>query len=92
MRPLAGVRGVSNAIAVHPPAVDSEHVQQAIERALERRAERQAKRIQVSVRDGTATLTGAVPSWPAKQAVLGAARFTPGVKAIDDQLQIVLNH
>jgi osmotically-inducible protein OsmY len=91
VRPLAGVRGVTNRIAVQPPAVDGELVEQAIEQALERRAEREAQRIQVAVRDGTVTLTGSVPSWAAKQAVLGAARFTAGVKAIDDRLRIALD-
>jgi osmotically-inducible protein OsmY len=91
VRPLAGVRGVTDHVAVRPPAVESERVREAIEQALERRAEREAKRIQVSVREGMVTLTGTVPSWPAKQAVLGAARFTPGVRAVDDRLRIALN-
>lgn len=91
VRHLVGVRGVTDLLSVHPPAMESEHVRQAIEAALERRAERDAKRIRVSVHEGTVTLSGTVPSWPAKQAVLGAARFTPGVEVVDDQLRIVLN-
>jgi osmotically-inducible protein OsmY len=91
VRPLAGVRGVTNLIAVQAPAGEGERVREAIEQALERRAEREAQRIQVAVRDGTVTLTGSVPSWAAKQAVLGAARFTPGVRTVDDHLRITLN-
>jgi osmotically-inducible protein OsmY len=91
VRRLAGVRGVTDRITVHPPAVDSEEVRDAIEGALERRAEREAKRIQVAVHEGTVTLTGTVPSWPARQAVVGAARFTPGVKEVEDRLRVVLN-
>jgi osmotically-inducible protein OsmY len=92
VRHLAGVRGVTDTIAVQPPAVDSEEVREAIEQALERRAEREAKHIQVAVHDGTVTLTGTVPSWPARQAVFGAARFTPGVKEVEDRLRVVLNN
>jgi hypothetical protein len=58
----------------------------AIERALERRGERHARRIGVEVRDGIATLTGSVYSWSERRSVLGAARSTPGVRAVEDQL------
>jgi osmotically-inducible protein OsmY len=60
----------------------------AIEQALERRAEREARRIHVEVRDGTATLTGTVHSWAERKSVLAAARFTPGVRAIEDHLHV----
>jgi len=67
------------------PEVD-DRVQRAIERALERRAERQARRIGVEVRDGIATLSGAVTSWAERRALLGAAQSTPGVTAVKDAL------
>jgi osmotically-inducible protein OsmY len=68
------------------PAVDD--VREAIERALERRAEREARRIRVDVADGTVTLTGSVRSWPEYRSVLGAARFTAGVRAVKDLLRV----
>ncbi|MBI3974092.1 MAG: BON domain-containing protein [Chloroflexi bacterium] len=88
---LRGVRGVRNHIEVDGRSVSEDTVRQAIEAALERRAEREAKRIVVSVKDGTVTLSGPVHSWMEKQAVLGAARFAPGVRQIDDHLRIVIN-
>lgn len=62
-------------------------VRKAIEQALERRAEREAKGIRVDVRDGAVTLTGTVHSWAERKSVVAAARFTPGVHAVEDRLR-----
>jgi osmotically-inducible protein OsmY len=85
---LSGVRQVVNKLAVSAPPLGADAVKESIEQALERRAERTAKRIQVSVHDGVATLAGSVLSWQEKQAVLAAARFTQGVRSIEDNLRI----
>jgi len=88
VRNLAGVKGVQNKIDVrHPATPVTEDVRKAIEQALERRAEREARRIHVDVTDGTVTLTGAVHSWAERKSVLAAARFTPGVRAVEDHLR-----
>ena len=89
VRHLSGVHGVNNQILVAPLTVASGIVRQEIEEALERRADREAKHIGISVEDGNVTLTGTVRSWPEKRAVLGAARFTTGVRDVVDHLQIV---
>jgi osmotically-inducible protein OsmY len=69
--------------------VQVEKVREAIENALERRAEREAKRITVEVTAaGTVKLTGHVRSWGEKRATLAAARYAPGVQAVEDHLQI----
>lgn len=86
IRNLAGVKFVVNKITVKPTKVTGD-VQKAIEEALERRAEREARRIRVDVRDGTVTLTGPVHSWAERKSVLAAARYTPGVSAIEDHLR-----
>jgi osmotically-inducible protein OsmY len=88
IRNLQGVRGVTNTITVTPSKTSSLDVRMAIEEALERRAEREAKKIQVNVSDGTVRLTGTVQSWQEKEAVAAAARFTPGVRSVDNQLRI----
>jgi osmotically-inducible protein OsmY len=90
VRNLAGVRGVTNRIVVSAPAVEAAKIQAEIEQALERRAERTAKRIQVTVQDGTVTLTGRVRSLAEKRAIIGAVHGTPGVRAVHDQLVIDL--
>jgi osmotically-inducible protein OsmY len=87
VRNLTGVKSVVNKITVMPPNAVTEDVQKAIEQALERRAEREARQIRVDVRDGTVTLTGSVHSWAERKSVLAAARFTPGVRTVEDHLR-----
>ena len=88
VRNLAGVRGVSNAIVVSPSPVLPADVRRAIEQALERQAEREAGRIALEVRDGRVSLSGVVHSWPERQAVIGAARGTRGVREVEDRLRV----
>jgi osmotically-inducible protein OsmY len=87
IRNLTGVTAVINKIAVKAPQPVAEDVRKAIEQALERRAEREARRIQVDVRDGIVTLTGAVHTWAERESVLAAARFTPGIRGVEDRLR-----
>lgn len=87
VRNLIGVKGVVNRITVKPTKPVTEDVSKAIEQALERRAEREAKRIRVDVRDGLVTLTGSVRSWAERKSVVAAARFTPGVRDVQDNLR-----
>jgi osmotically-inducible protein OsmY len=87
VRNLTGVKSVVNKITVTPPKLVTEGVQKAIEQALERRAEREARQIRVDVRDGAVTLTGSVHSWAERKSVLAAARFTPGVRTVEDHLR-----
>jgi osmotically-inducible protein OsmY len=87
VRNLTGVKSVVNRLTVTPTAPVTSDVRKAIEQALERRAEREAKRIQVDVRDGIATLTGSVHSWAERKSVVAAARFTPGVREVEDRLR-----
>ncbi len=88
IRNLAGVRAIINKIEVKPPPVSSDRVRTAIEAALERHAEREARRVSMDIRDGRVILSGSVGSWSERQAVIGAVRGTPGVKAVDDKLRI----
>ena len=88
VRNLTGVRAVTDNLTVSAPKVAPETVRRSIEAALERRADREAERIQVDVKDGTASLTGRVHNWNEKQAVLGAAGFAPGVRKVEDHLRV----
>ena len=88
VRNLTGVRGVINKITLNVTKPVTEDVRKAIERVLERRAEREARKIRVEVQNGAVTLTGTVHSWAERKSVLAAARFTPGVRSIEDRLRV----
>lgn len=88
VRNLAGVRGVTNKIEVAPSKIDQAAIKSAIEEALERRAEREAHRVAVLVENGRAVLDGVVGSLAERDAVLGAARGTVGVRAVEDHLRV----
>jgi osmotically-inducible protein OsmY len=85
---LAGVRGVINKIDVSLPYIRTEAIKEEIEQALERRAIRETKHIRIDVHNGVVTLTGPVQSWAEREAIIGAARYTPGVHKVEDCLQI----
>lgn len=86
---LAGVRMVDNTIIVRLPKVlQSSDVQKAIHDALERRSARESDRLKVEAADGVVTLSGVVHTWAEKKAAIGAARGTPGVCSVQDQLRI----
>lgn len=88
VRNLAGVRGVTDKIEVAPSKIDQATIKSAIEAALERHAEREAHHVGVLVENGRATLNGTVGSRTERDAVIGAARGTAGVREVDDHLRI----
>lgn len=88
VRNLTGVRGVTNKIEVALSKVDQATVKGAIEEALARRAEYEALNVGVLVENGRATLSGVVGSRAERDAVVGAARGTAGVRAVEDNLRI----
>ncbi|MDQ7903863.1 BON domain-containing protein [Phytohabitans sp. ZYX-F-186] len=89
VRGLAGVRGVTNAVAVRPrQRVEPEAVERRIEQALLRSAETDAERIMVE-RDGdTVILRGAVRSWPERRDAERAAWSAPGVRSVENDIRI----
>jgi osmotically-inducible protein OsmY len=88
VRGLAGVRYVANQIAVDAPSIAETELHETIKQALERHVAREADRITIDVQGNTVVLAGRVASWRERRAVLGAAKGTPGVQRIDDQLRI----
>lgn len=88
IRGVKGIKGVHNRLTVDPVKADPEELRKSIEQALERRAEREAEKIDVTVRDGIVTLRGRIPTWSAKQAVLGAVSHAPGVREVSNQLSV----
>jgi osmotically-inducible protein OsmY len=88
VREIAGVRYVANQISVEASSIAAGMLHETIKQALERHVAREADRITVEVQGDTVVLSGRVESWRERRAVLGAAKGTPGVRRIDDQLRI----
>lgn len=88
VRDLAGVRSVLNRLEVRVQPIEPKAVRHAIEQALERQAEREGKSLDIQVRDGRVSISGVVRSWKEREAVLGAARGTAGVRNVDNHLRI----
>jgi osmotically-inducible protein OsmY len=87
VRGLAGVKGVSNLIAVKP-TVRAGDVTRNIENALKRDALIDAQNIKVTVIDGKVKLEGKVHSWHEREAAERAAWAAPGVRSVDDLVAI----
>lgn len=87
VRPLAGVRGLSNRITIKSRA-SSKDVGAQISAALTRQAEREAKHITVEVEGSVVTLWGKVHSLAEREAAVGAAFSARGVSRVVDKLEV----
>ena len=84
---LRGVLGIVNRIEVRSDA-DAADVEAKIAGALKRRARADAQRMNIEVRDGVVTLSGAVHSLAEKRAAEGVAWATRGVREVVDRLTV----
>ena len=87
VRRLAGVKGLTNLIAVQATVTPTE-LKQQIEAALVRGAHTDAARINVEVRGGTVVLSGTVRSWAEQHDAERAVWLAPGVQAVEDRLLV----
>lgn len=85
---LEGVRGITNRIRLVPAPQAREMLRQ-IRRALDRHAELGDERMHVAVSEGgTVCVEGRVGNWSAREAVERAVWSVPGVRRVDDRLEI----
>lgn len=84
---LTGVRAVLNQIHLEESASPHD-IQQRIRTALHRQAELEAANISVDVSDGSVNLRGHVHSAWGRREAEHAAWSAPGVKHVNDQLQV----
>jgi osmotically-inducible protein OsmY len=87
IRPLRGVVGIHNEIALRPKPQAAD-LSRKIQDALTRQALREAKHIQVDIDGTTVKLSGTVHSWQERNAVQGVVWSAPGVKSVINELRI----
>jgi osmotically-inducible protein OsmY len=87
VRPLLGVRGISNEVVVRP-RVRGKDIAGQITAALARHAQREARHIEVTVEGSVVTLSGKVDSAAGHDAIVGAAFGTRGVSTVVDKLEV----
>lgn len=87
VRHLAGVRGVTNEIAVEPH-LKIKDIQSEIKRALHRHAEEDANGIRIDASNGEVTLSGTVHSLDEKENAEWAALGTVGVRKVRNNLLV----
>lgn len=90
VKPLLGVKGVTNEIELNPRVYASD-VKSKIEEALKRNAQVDAENIAVTTTNGTVTLRGNVRSWAERQQAEDAAFAAPGVTKVQNHINIVLD-
>jgi osmotically-inducible protein OsmY len=85
---VAGVTGVESDIDLVQPTPNASEVQSSIKKALERNANVDPDNLEISVSDGTVTLSGSVRSWSEHDAAVAVAWTAPGVTKVRDHLTI----
>lgn len=88
VRRIAGVRGMSNLIAIRE-AVSAKNIRSEIEDVFKRDAHVDADAISVTVNGSKVALTGKVHSWYERNEASRAAWSIKGVTAVDNQIAIV---
>lgn len=84
-----GVQEIENHLAVVPTAnITDKVIAEDIVDSLESRAAVDADDVNVRVKEGQVTMTGAVPSWSARQAASEAAFYTAGVTDVTNHLTV----
>jgi osmotically-inducible protein OsmY len=79
---------VVDAMQVREDRRQAQHVETAIRNAFARHAQRDVDHIRVDVVDQMVTLSGYVHSWAERQAAIGAAWGTRGIRQVIDRLRI----
>ena len=88
VRNLAGVKGVTNLIAIKPKLPSTAEVSRKIKDAIRRAAESDADHIIVDAIDGQVTLRGKVRTWSERKDAENAAWSAPGVREVVDHITI----
>ena len=86
---LRGVKGVTNQIVVKP-SLQAAQVERKIQSAFQRAASLDARKVHVETAGSVAILRGTVRSWAEHEDAERAAWSVPGVTAVRNELEIVV--
>jgi len=87
VRPLTGLRGLTNTLAVAPRATSSD-IRDRIRNALEREVNREAKNLVIEIDGDTVRLSGVVHSWIERRNAERAAWSAPGITDVVNDLEV----
>ena len=87
VRPLTGLRGLTNTLTVAPSATSSD-IRDRIRKALEREVNREAKNLVIEIDGDTVRLSGVVHSWIERRNAERAAWSAPGITDVVNDLEV----
>jgi hyperosmotically inducible protein len=85
---MLGVRGIANDLAVQAQPMEAETVRADIQHTLERQAVAETSQVTVDVERSAVRVSGTVPSWSERCAVVAAAAFAHGAQQVVDNLKV----
>lgn len=85
---LLGVTGVTNKIVIKTTSIDTKDIQHKIAAAYHRSATVDSSSIRINTEGSKVILKGKVRSWAEKKEAAEIAWATPGVLAVDNQIEI----
>jgi len=87
VRPLTGLRGLTNTLTVAPRATSSD-IRDRIRNALEREVNREAQNLVIEIDGDTVRLSGVVHSWIERRNAERAAWSAPGITDVVNDLEV----
>jgi osmotically-inducible protein OsmY len=85
---IVGTLDVFDEIDVQHPDPDADAIKGGIESALERNARIDGHRLRVKTEGGTVTIKGRVSSWAEHDQAIAAAWAAPGVRHVEDRIEV----
>jgi osmotically-inducible protein OsmY len=86
---IVGTLDVFDEVDLLYPTPDAETVEHDIKKAFKRNAKIDADDLQVTTSAGKVSLSGAVSSWAEHDEAIAAAWAAPGVKTVEDNMEVV---
>jgi osmotically-inducible protein OsmY len=88
LRYVKGIKGIVNRLVV-VPVTSADDIRPQVVRALYQDADVDARGLEVTVSEGTVTLTGTVRSWHERESAERAATHAPGITHVNNRISVV---